>query len=92
VTSIAALTTLSAVVTSYADVLNVDLENPDPIVDLAKGDHVTTIGATFPVWCVLAVHEGRAWVQRIDSPWIDGLTAINRLRRSAQVIPIGTAA
>lgn len=78
--------------TSYADVLNVNLENPEPIADLAKGDHVTTMHATFPVWRVLAVNEGRAWVQRIDSPWIDGLTEINRLRRSAQVIPIGTAA
>lgn len=78
--------------TSYTDVLRVDLDNPEPIADLAAGDHVTSMGSTFPVWSVVAVNGGRAWVQRIDSPWIDGLCEIRRLRRSAQVIPIGTAA
>ena len=67
---------------SYTDCLGVDLKNPDPITDLAAGERVTVGLSSNPVWQVLAVHGDRAWMQRTDCPWIDGVGPIERLRRA----------
>lgn len=76
----------------YTNIAGIDLRNPNPVADLASGDEVTVGISKFPVWKVIAVHQDKAWMYRIDSPWIDGVVRTERLYRCAQVIALGEVA
>lgn len=76
----------------YSDLAGIDHRNPEPITDLAPGDEVTVGISKSPVWKVIAVHDGKAWMYRVDTPWVDGVGRVERLRRVAQVIQLGAVA
>lgn len=78
--------------TDYSECLGVNHDNPEPITDLKPGDHVTVGISKHPVWQVIAVHQDKVWMFRTDTPWVDGVGQIKRLRRTAQVINMESAA
>lgn len=75
----------------YSNVLGVSHDNPEPITDLGAGDLVTVGLNQHPVWAVIAVHAGKAWMQRTDADWIDGIAPIVRLHRARRAAEGATA-